>query len=87
MIFPALGLVHPAALPLDLIVDLALAVVLAVMLAVAPGLGAGRLAPAGRVTPVLASTGLEREQLGVPGHALRRGITPGHGAAVLLHCC
>jgi hypothetical protein len=45
--------VHPAALPLDL-VDLALAVVLAVMLLVVPGLGAGRLAPAGRVTPVLA---------------------------------
>jgi hypothetical protein len=45
--------VHPAALPLDLI-DLALAVVLTVMLYVVPGLGAGRLAPAGRVTPVLA---------------------------------
>jgi hypothetical protein len=45
--------IHPAALPLHL-VDLALAVVLAVMLSVVPGLGAGRLAPAGRVTPVLA---------------------------------
>ena len=45
--------VDPASLPLDL-VDLAFAVFLAVMLAVVPGLGAGRLAPAGRVTPVLA---------------------------------
>jgi hypothetical protein len=45
--------VHPAALELE-VVDLAFAVVLAVMLAVVPGLGAGRLAPAGRVTPVLA---------------------------------
>jgi hypothetical protein len=44
--------VHPAALELE-VVDLAFAVVL-VMLAVVPGLGAGRLAPAGRVTPVLA---------------------------------
>jgi len=38
--------VHPAAQELDFI-DLAFAVVLAVMLAVVPGLGAGRLAPAG----------------------------------------
>jgi hypothetical protein len=45
--------VDPSALELEL-VDLALAVVLAVMLPVVPGLGAGRLAPAGRVTPVLA---------------------------------
>jgi hypothetical protein len=45
--------VDPAALELEL-VDLALAIVLAVMLLVVPGLGAGRLAPAGRVTPVLA---------------------------------
>jgi hypothetical protein len=45
--------VDPAALELEL-VDFALAVVLAVMLVVVPGLGAGRLAPAGRVTPVLA---------------------------------
>jgi hypothetical protein len=45
--------VDPVALPLDL-VDFAFAVVLAVMLAVVLGLGAGRLAPAGRVTPVLA---------------------------------
>jgi hypothetical protein len=52
--------VDPVALPLDLI-DFALAVVLAVMLLVVPGLGAGRLAPAGRVTPVLAG-----RQGGVP---------------------
>jgi hypothetical protein len=45
--------VHPAAQELDFI-DLALAVVLAVMLAVVPGLGAGRLAPAGSVAAVLA---------------------------------
>jgi hypothetical protein len=45
--------IHPAPLELEL-VDFALAVVLAVMLLVVPGLGAGRLAPVGRVTPVLA---------------------------------
>jgi hypothetical protein len=45
--------VDPAALKLEL-VDFALAVVLAVMLALVPGLGADRLAPVGRVTPVLA---------------------------------
>jgi hypothetical protein len=45
--------IDAVALPLDL-VDLALAVVLTVMLLMVPGLGAGRLAPAGRVTPVLA---------------------------------
>jgi hypothetical protein len=43
----------PAALEFEF-VDLAFAVVLAVMLFVVPGLGAGRLAPAGSVTPVLA---------------------------------
>jgi hypothetical protein len=45
--------VGPAILLFDL-VDLALTFVLAVMLLVVPGLDAGRLAPAGRVTPVLA---------------------------------
>jgi hypothetical protein len=45
--------VDPAALPLEF-VDIALAVVFAVMLPVVPGLGAGRLTPAGRVTLVLA---------------------------------
>jgi hypothetical protein len=39
--------VDPAALPLDR-VDFAFEVVLAVMLGVVPGLGTGRLAPAGR---------------------------------------
>ena len=46
--------VDAAALELELIIDLAFAVVFAVMLPAAPGLGAGRLAPAGRVTPVFA---------------------------------
>ena len=45
--------VDPVALEFEF-VDLTFAVVLAVMLAVVPGLGAGRLAPAGSVTPVLA---------------------------------